>query len=228
MKIEEDFADFVSDLKNSLKANQVDPIEIAEDLLMVKAVTKQLQSDTDVPELFHRIRKDLMSAKAIRDIMYHIALFVSFFNYNVVERIVHKHGSDIDKENFENYLKKFEEFCKRRATEVPSNVDCQDPHSKCFKVKVESDFERTYTVKAVHLFREKFCTILRVTEPSLRLLSLQEGCILLTFLIPTFVVPFVFPLTQEQERALFAEGVTKYALADEPFQIIDVSDAMIR
>ena len=218
----------MSDFKNSLKANQVDPIDIAEDLLMVKAITKQLQSDIDVPELFHRIRKDLMSAESIGKLMYHIAPFVSFFNYNVIERIVHRHGSDTDKENFEDYLKKFEEFCKHRANDVPMNVDCQDPKSTCFKVKIESDFQSTYTVKAVNLFREKLCNILGVTEPSLRLLSLKEGCVLLTFLIPTFVVPFVFPLTQDQERALSAEGVTKYALADEPFHMIDDVDAKIR
>ena len=228
IKTEEAFSTFVSDFQGSLEANHVNPQNIVTDLLMVKAITKQLQSDTEVPELFYHIRKDLKLAKSVGDIMYHIAPFVSFFNYNVIERIVHRHGSDTDKENFRKYLAEFEEFCKRRATEVPSDVDCQDPTSTRFMVKVESDFQSTYTVKAAYLFRLKLCEILGVTESSLRLLSLQEGCILLTFLLPFFFVPFVFPLTKDQERALSAESVTKYALADEPFHMIDVGDAIIR
>lgn len=228
--MEEAFSTFVSDFQNSLEANHINPFTIVQDLLMVKAVTKQFQpSKTVVPELLYHTRKDLMAAKSINEVIRQISPFVSFFNYSLIEVVVHKHGSSVDRKNFKDYLNKLEEFCRCKTTEVPSVLASQDPMSTLFKVKLGSDFQgQVYTVKAVNLFRIKLCKILHITEPSLRLFSLHGGHILLTFLLPNFIISCVFPLTQDQERALSGEGVKKYALADESYQLIDGSRTMIR
>ena len=214
------FCKFVSKLRKSLESRNVNPSIIGNHLSLIKATTKQLQDDVSVPNLFHLIRQELVKVEEIGKLFELITPYVSFFNYDIFESIVEDYGDSEDKEKFKVYLKKFEEFCKRRATEVPSVLDGEDSTTTHLRVKVEDDFKHMYTVKAIRSFRAKLCTILGITEPCLRLVSIENGCILLTFILPTFVVPFIFPLSKEQEVQMASEGVSAYTVGDLPTQIL--------
>ena len=210
------FCKFVSKLRKSLETRNVNPSVIGNHLSMIKATTKQLQDDHSVPNLFHLIRQELVNVGEIGKLFQLITPYVSFFNYDIIESILEEYGDSEDKEKFKVYLEKFEVFCKRRATEVPSVLDGEDSTTTHLRVKVEDDFQHMYTVKAVRSFRAKLCTILGVTEPCLRLVSIENGCILLTFILPTFILPHVFPLADGQEKALVVEGVSGYTVGNWP------------
>ena len=55
--------------------------------------------------------------------------------------------------------------------------------------------------------------ILNVRRRALYLRSVEKGCVKLTFLIPAFVAK-VFPLSSEQEAALFQNGVIRLCCGD--------------
>ena len=219
MKMETIFATFVSKLCKSLKEREVSIQDLVTNLLMIKAFSKQLESD-DKPELLFLAKEQLTAAKTIDNVFNTLSSYVSFFNYEIIEHIVHLHGEESDRKKFEEYLSAFEEFCRRRAHEkIPLFVDCIPDEAKFtpLKMKVESDLLKLYTLKAINQFRAKLCSILGVTESGLRLLSIEEGCILLTFILPKFVVSHVFPLSNYQKKILVSDGVVKYSLNSEEF-----------
>ena len=207
----------MTNLRKSLEARGVLVRDLVTDLLMIKAFTKQMKEDNR-PELLFLAKEQLRASQTIDDVFIILSSYISFFNYEIIERIVNIHGHESDRENLREYLSRFKEFCHRRAHEkIPLFVDClpEEPTCTVLKVKVESDFPKDYTVRAITLFRAKLCEILGVTEPCLRLLSIEEGCILLTFFLPKFVVPHVFPLSSDQKTSLKSNGVVKCALDDE-------------
>ena len=211
----------MSQLKKSLERRSVCPSKLGNYLSMIKSITKELKDDTSVPNLLTLVRSELCSANSIDKVFELITPYFSFFNYNLIQHVVKEFGEDDDVENFKSYLEKFDKFCKRQATEVKSILDGPEySTTTCFKVKIEDDFKQTYTVKTVRSFRAKLCTILDVTEPCLRLVSIENGCILLTFILPTLVVPFIFPLSKEQEVQMDSEGVLAYLVGNDASQTV--------
>ena len=53
----------------------------------------------------------------------------------------------------------------------------------------------------------------------MRLCQVNEGCIQLTFQVPSFVQQKVFPLSKEQEKALAAMGVMKLTCGEYQFLV---------
>ena len=60
------------------------------------------------------------------------------------------------------------------------------------------------SLKDVELIRRNIAKFLSVKTSALYLQSV-EGCVLLTFLVPDFIIKRVFPLSDEQVKALYAE-----------------------
>ena len=72
-----------------------------------------------------------------------------------------------------------------------------------------------FTVKELKSFRYRLSKIFYVSPQSvLRLCQVEEGCLQLTFQVPSFVQQEIFPLSSEQESALAAEGVIKLTCGD--------------
>ena len=69
----------------------------------------------------------------------------------------------------------------------------------------------------LYAFKYKLCQILQVTEYIPHLLSVEEGCLQLTFQIPSFVQHLIFPLSEDQEKSLKVEGVLMLMCGDYMF-----------
>ena len=216
-EMDRNFGRVVQTIRRSLERRQVNAATIGHHLSCMKAITTQVPVE-DVPSLFYHNYRKLVRVDTIEELFELIIPYFSFFNYDIIEEIVSEYGDSADKETFKSYLEQFQHYCKRRATEVPPLpiLDSEGPSTTKLRVKVEEDFKQDYTVKAVRGFRAKLCKILGITEPCLRLLSIEEGCILLTFSLPNSILHIVFPLTSEQEQAMAAEGGLAYSLGDDP------------
>ena len=175
--------------------------------------------------------QELRSAGSIEDVLFIIREYVSFFNYHVIEHIVDGLGTDKDRVELQNYKKEFDEYSKRRVYECPpeygskSNTDHTDLEygskvnaDHCYLVvKVDSVYE-DFTVKELKKFQYRLSRTLRVTPQSvLHLCRVEEGCLKLIFQVSSFVQQEIFPLSNEQERALAAEGVIRLTCGDYQF-----------
>ena len=89
--------------------------------------------------------------------------------------------------------------------ECPTKIGpTHTPNNKELHVKVEFDYSKLVELKQ---FQCRLSLILEVSVHVLRISSIKEGCIQLTFLIPSFVQEAIFPLSAEQEAALKELGI---------------------
>jgi len=162
---------------------------------------------TNTP-VFRECQKELRNAKSINDVFFSIQDFFSFFNYKIIEHIIAVFGTNDDQKEVQKYKETFERYCKRRVFECPPHIYGSRSESghACLVVK-KDDVLSNFSMNELRVFQYKLYRILQVTEHTLQLLSVEEGCLQLTFQIPSFLQHLIFPLSEDQQKSLKVEGV---------------------
>ena len=124
----------------------------------------------------------------------------SFFNYEILERVIERLGDENDKESLKVFLKKFEEFCKRKIFDVAADSCC---HQQGFLKKGRQSFV-VVTEKSMLQYigevkdaQHKIATVLGIKSAQLRIHRIDEGCIILVLSVPDDVAETLFPLPKE-------------------------------
>ena len=175
-------------------------------------------SKDSLKPVFQTFSQELRTAGSIEDVLLVIEDYFSFFNYHVIEHIVHKLGTDQDRAELQNYKKEFDEYSKRRIYECPPVYGSMSKANHAdLVVKLDSVYER-FTVKELKKFEYRLSRVFCVSPQSvLRLCRVEEGCLRLIFQVPSFVQEEIFPLSSVQKRALAAEGVIRLTCGDYQF-----------
>ena len=172
--------------------------------------------EPQVPLLQHRLEK-LKTASTICKFFLILNDYFSFFNYEIVEHIIMELGTNKDKANLHNYQEKFDQYVGRRIFEcVPHLGPESETDQPNLVVKLDEQFDN-YTGTKVKRFCRKLSETFNLSKGVLRLCRVEEGCIQLTFQVPSFVQQEIFPLSREQERILQAEGVIKLRCGEYQF-----------
>ena len=172
-----------------------------------------------MPLFCHRFR-ELKAAKTISDIFPVLNDYFSFFNYQIIEHIINKLGTEDDKANLQKYKKDFNQYAKRRIFEcLPEFGHVIDADHADIFVKVDSQY-KYWTVEQIQRFRHKLREMLCVSSQGiLHLCRIDEGCWQLMFQVPTFVQQEIFPLSREQEESLAAMGIIKFTCGEYQFKV---------
>ena len=154
--------------------------------------------------LLHEHREEIKGAKTISDIFIILSAYWNYLNYEIVKYIIELYGTSEDIERLEDYNEKLHDFCKRRIFELPesSSETGNVQNEKQAKFVIKLDVQESITCKEVLQIRRRIAKILRINVAALIISQMDIGCVQLTFLIPTFVVQEVFPLSSEQISAL--------------------------
>ena len=205
----------------SLKRRKIPPEDLVTELMSFGALDPVLNKakvpDTPTTVLRERL-KELRDAKSINDVFFIVNDYVSFFNYEIIEHIIKVFGTKDDQEAVRLYKEIFESYCKRRVFECPPHVYGSRSESGLVRLVVKKDdVLGKYNMNELKLFQYKLGRILQVTEHTPQLVSVEEGCLQLTFQIPAFVQHLVFPLSADQEKLLQAEGVLALICGDYKF-----------
>lgn len=154
---------------------------------------------TEQEALFER--GDLSGVKTVSDVFIAIKPYCSFFNYDVIERLVRVKGSQKEKGYLQKYLQSFSAYCKAMpcAETVCGN---EDTKSKRTKLKFKLDYDRQLKPDIILSIKYKIASNLGIRPSALYLCQIRDGCILLEFLVPTFIVEHIFPLNNTQKIAL--------------------------
>jgi hypothetical protein len=138
--------------------------------------------------------------------------YTSFLNCDIFQSILEKYCTGLDCEDlkYPEYLKayidkhKIAEFCS-----VNPQLANWTKNSK--KLCLKFDIDETSKVSKVLDLKPRIAEILDVTPGALQVFSIEEGCVVLTLLIPTFVADVIFPegkeLTMKQRNAFQALSV---------------------
>ena len=172
-----------------------------------------------VPAFYHHF-EELQTADTVPKVFLALADYFSFFNYHVIEHIITVLGTKEDNENLQTYKALFDHYAKRRIYEcLPQFGSVSETDHADIFVKVDSQYEN-YTVTEVERFRCQLSELLHVSPQGvLRLCRVEKGCFQLTFQVPSFVQREVFPLSQEQEKALAEMGVIRLTCGEYQFLV---------
>jgi len=141
--------------------------------------------------------------KTIDDIFDILSHYVSFFNFQITEYLVTSLGTNKDKDLLCLYKAKLDEYCLRNIYECPSY---SAPHPKQAALVMKVEGIEQYNMKHLSKLLLYVSRALAVSNHSLRLCSVEEGCTKLNFQVPEFVRDFVFPLKMECIEELMRIG----------------------
>ena len=151
------------------------------------------------------MKKKIEMAESVQKIFLTLRKYTSFFNYEIIERLISQYGTSDDKKMLQGYCQTLDAFCQRNVYEIPPNSFSNPrPEAKQLVLKCTQD---TLTLHDVQAIREKAAKILHLKYSTLQLYSIEKGCIELHFLISSAVADHIFPMSPSQQLALSEIGV---------------------
>ena len=217
----EKFQNLFSDVTKSLKERAISKDSIILHLKLLGSI-KPVYEDPPLPVLRRQLH-DLKKTKDTDEVMLGIEDYCSFFNFQLVEQIVDKLGTDIDKLNLSKYKDDFNRYALRKVFECPSEVGSTNEEGM---IKLYVMLDETYdncTVSHLQLFIGKLQKILNI--PSVLILHrIESGSIKLTFLL--FYDQYIqlsFPLSEEVIKVLLHEGVVHFLIEDYEFSKVSLA-----
>ena len=149
---------------------------------------------------------ELAGTKSVYDVFKIIKPYCSYFNYDVLETLVETNGSPQAKGYLKKYLQDFAAYCK--AIPCAESVCGSESTNrlKRAKLKFKLDFDRQQlkpdTIRSIKC---KIAKHLGVRPSALYLCRIEDGCISLTFLVPTFITELLSSLSDAQKIALYED-----------------------
>ena len=210
------FQELVSATIKSLKRQCV-PLDDLVSHVMTLGAFDPVFKEPQVP-LFRYCFQKLKAADTIPKVFLVLNDYFSFFNYHIIEHIIKELGTEEDKAELQRYKDDFSQYAKRRIFEcLPEFGPLSDADHADVFVKVDAHYNDC-TVAEIEVFRHKLSEILCVSSQGvLHLFRVEQGCLELSFQVPSFVQHEIFPLSREQERALKDVGVIKLTCGEYQF-----------
>ena len=193
------FGDMFNAFFRSLRERQIPIKRIVGDLKAFGAFTPVYGGENQ--PLLREELKTLDLAKAdIDDVKLMVLDYCSFFNFKLLIHLVKAQGTVLDKKEFEQYEKEFNEYAQRRVSECPPELgQLNDTSQANITIKLDDHYDQC-TLHQLRLLEADFCKILEITN--LKLCLVTAGCLQLTFQLPWFVKQEIFPLSEEQKEML--------------------------
>ena len=144
-------------------------------------------------------------AESLPQVFITLRHYVSFFNFRIIEHLVHQYGTENDKKKLKEYCTQLDAFCQRNVYEIPAKAySTLRPEAKEITLKCT---QHTLTLHDVQVLKDKVDEIFGLNCFTLQLRSIREGCVELHFFISAAVADHIFPVSPSQQSALSDIGV---------------------
>ena len=204
-----EFGDLIHYTINSIVASRISVMKLCTRLSSLGAY----RPTRDPVPLLRNQLSEIKRAEDVEEVFSILDDYYSFFNYDIIEKIIGWFGTQEDKERLEAYTDHFKRFCKRRTFECPPNIfgHTIDKGKTNLVVKVEESWDPSdgCSLEIILRLRNSLAEILGVESEMLYLCRIDKGCVELLFQVPSFVEEDIFPLSVEQETSLASIGVTR-------------------
>lgn len=148
----------------------------------------------------------------------------SFLDCDLLGSIVDVYGTSEDCSRMTEYREKLKDFCKRRVSELPSNVLPLNNGSKSQLQTLKHDKliikwiqdDNDPKLHNIKLVKRKMCKILNLDPATLAIKNIGEGCVKITFSIFEGVSRRLFnkPLSEKQCDAFRSASVLSLSCGD--------------
>ncbi len=160
----------------------------------------------DTHPTFHSEKSDLQECTSVDEVWKRICIYISFFNFTILEDIVDQLGTKKDKIILESYKKDFIKYAERRVYECPAEFGYQIEGNPTIHVKLDSTYDEC-TLNQLAVFKKKLCGLLKVRMNNLILYRVERGCYELKFQTTIHIKEKIFPLSTDQQTELGNLGV---------------------
>lgn len=130
--------------------------------------------------------------------------YYSFSDYEMIEALIKVHGSDEDKTQLKEYIKKYSEcvlLVHNNRVKCGSDIG---PNKVTFKLEIFDDTVHGREMVATKRTISKF---LSVRTSQLHLVEIRKGCLNFDFSVPECVVQRVFNLPEEDKKRMFKDSL---------------------
>ena len=207
-KIIRQYSDFVMNVYHLLESCNVDY-----ELVKMKILHMgQPGSSVDMPEV--------SKSKNLKQLITAFHLYSSWFNYEVVKVVAEDFGGKEGNKLVAEYETILATFAKRFIIKCPQFMPNPTipPHFEGFVMKVEKEYFSS-TAQDLVLFKSTIVKLTGIEPYCLLLRSVEEGCIKITWLIPSVYVPLVLEKLAISWRFLAAIDVTSFYIAGKHFNV---------
>ena len=193
---------------------------------MVEDLEKQLSTEKIRNALVFydsNFKNVLSNCTSFDSVFLKVREFVSFFDYDLLEHLIERFGSDSIKKVLDEYKGHFKAFAKRRVTECPSNAfdGGEQESSEKVLVLVADKIIKDLTVEELKKFKHRINSILG--GKLVKVLLVKGGSICLTF---RMFEDKNFTITEEQRQALLKESVISITYGNQYFNMQPKSAGM--
>ena len=178
------------------------------EIVQLKAFVMSLEgceSNGDITPLFIEITGEINRCRSVVDLLALLGKYYSWFNFEVIERIVNRFFKPSDNIfcKVEEYKKTYFLYCNRSIFEYPRSISNPTEGSVLY---VKSDINPPN----LKMYLADLSHVLEVDrQHTLKLVSISRGCVLLALNLPSAIGRKIFPLTPIQEKQLASLGVQK-------------------
>ena len=161
---------------------------------------------------------EIFEAETISDIYRIIRHYMSFFNPELLAYVIETHGTQANRDDFKEYMSKLNTFCQ--AIVVPpiklSSIEQLSVEKREeIRIKLNLSDRRIQCLRDV---KSSIAKILGVEKVVLFMDSVVEGSIEVIFLVPQFVIQYLFPLSDVQVEAISSQtGAFKLTIASSDY-----------
>ena len=137
--------------------------------------------------------------KSIEQVLKCLKGYYSWFNYRFIEDIAEvfcEKSIEVQQE-LTRYKQSFIEYCNKRLLYLPDEAIPPKKDTTQCVFKIEEDWN-SMTIKQLKPIKAIIRKVLQLKERAIRLRSVKNGCVELTFDIPAHVANIVFPLSKEK------------------------------
>ena len=144
---------------------------------LLSGVQEKLEKADTIYNVFNLLRKEC----------------ASFLNYDIYESIQNKFCTEVECEDFK-YPERLKAYIEQHSIKEFLDVNPQlEKFTKASKkLTLKIDIEVTSKVAKVVNLKSSVAALLGLRPTALRLLGIEEGCVIVTFLIPAFVADAIF------------------------------------
>lgn len=187
-KIMDKYSYFVEGIRKALNEKGISAGDLCS-FLLSKPV---FNYDEQNYKLFQERKEDLENAVDVNRIFNLLHDYCSFLNYEIFLSIairfdICKSKEEMDyPEHLKDYINmhKVEEFIKLNPVLLP--------HVSSSKLTLKLNIEQTTRLAHMKNIADAICYIMKWEPSTVRILGIEEGCVALTLLIPTFLANIVF------------------------------------
>jgi hypothetical protein len=215
-EIHERYTLYVSCIRESLQEKGVRAKDLCSDLMTMPAFSHPEQKLILLSAHKEKLEKagEQDDLNAIFDLL--ASEYATFIAYDIFQFILEKyqkkyHGgiaTGQEELKYPDHLKLY--LKKHNASEFAEiNPLLKKYSAASTELVLKMDIESTTSLSKIKRLKSHVAKILGLRSRTLRLLDIKDGCIIITFLLPTPVTELIFPLTEEQVVELKALSVLR-------------------